>query len=88
MLAKGEQYKPSGYAPDGTVDGWTPEDREYYLYNTEYEVDNTNELTPNAYDKIRYLRLVVVNTFATYQYPATSGAWFIGEITPWGQVNK
>ena len=54
----------------------------------EYEVDNTNELTPNAYDKIRYLRLVVINTFATYQYPATSGAWFIGEITPWGQVNK
>ena len=88
MLTKGEQYKPSGYAPDGTVDGWTPEDREYYLYNTEYEVDNTNELTPNAYDKIRYLRLVVINTFATYQYPATSGAWFIGEITPWGQVNK
>lgn len=88
MLAKGEQYKPSGYAPDGTVDGWTPEDREYYLYNTEYEVDNTNELTPNAYDKIRYLRLVVINTFATYQYPATSGSWFIGEITPWGQVNK
>ncbi len=88
LLSKGEQYKPSGYAPDGTVDGWTSEDREYYLYNTEYEVDNSNPLTPHAYNKIRYLRIVVINTFATWQYPATTGSWFIGEITPWGQVNK
>lgn len=88
MLAKGEQYKPSGYAPDGTVDGWTPEDREYYLYNTEYECDNSNPLTPHAYDRIRYLRIVIISTFATWQYPASIGAWQAGEITPFGQVNK
>ena len=88
MLAKGEQYKPSGYAPDGTVDGWTPEDRECDVYNTEYECDNSNPLTPHAYDRIRYLRIVIISTFATWQYPASIGAWQAGEITPFGQVNK
>lgn len=86
MIAKGEQYKPSGYAPDGTVDGWTSEDREYYLNSTEYECDNTNPLTPRAFDKIRYLRIVVVNTFESWQYKQTSGGWFIGEISPYGQI--
>ncbi len=86
LLTKGEQYKPSGYAPDGTVDGWTTEDREYYLNNTEYECDNTNPLTPRAFDKIRYLRVVVVNTFDSWQYKQTSGGWFIGEISPYGEV--
>lgn len=86
MIAKGEQYKPSGYAPDGTVDGWTSEDRDYYLNSTEYECDNTNPLTPRAFDKIRYLRIVVVNTFESWQYKQTSGGWFIGEISPYGQI--
>ncbi len=86
LLTKGEQYKPSGYAPDGTVDGWTTEDREYYLNNTEYECDNTNPLTPRAFDKIRYLRVVVINTFDSWQYHQTSGGWFIGEISPYGQL--
>ena len=86
MIAKGEQYKPSGYAPDGTVDGWTSEDREYYLNSTEYECDNTNPLTPRAFDKVRYLRIVVVNTFESWQYKQTSGGWFIGEVSPYGQI--
>lgn len=86
LLTKGEQYKPSGYAPDGTVDGWTTEDREYYLNKTEYECDNTNPLTPRAFDKIRYLRVVVINTFDSWQYNQTSGGWFIGEISPYGEV--
>ena len=86
MIAKGEQYKPSGYAPDGTVDGWTSEDRDYYLNSTEYECDNTNPLTPRAFDKIRYLRIVVVNTFESWQFKQTSGGWFIGEISPYGQI--
>ena len=86
MIAKGEQYKPSGYAPDGTVDGFTSEDRDYYLNSTEYECDNTNPLTPRAFDKIRYLRIVVVNTFESWQFKQTSGGWFIGEISPYGQI--
>ena len=86
MIAKGEQYKPSGYAPDGTVDGFTSEDRDYYLNSTEYECDNTNPLTPRAFDKIRYLRIVVVNTFESWQFNQTSGGWFIGEISPYGQI--
>lgn len=86
MIAKGEQYKPSGYAPDGTVDGFTSEDRDYYLNSTEYECDNANPLTPRAFDKIRYLRIVVVNTFESWQYKQTSGGWFIGEISPYGQI--
>lgn len=86
MIAKGEQYKPSGYAPDGTVDGWTSEDRDYYLNSTEYECDNANPLTPRAFDKIRYLRIVIINTFATWEYKQTSGGWFIGEISPYGQI--
>lgn len=88
MLAKGEQYKPSGYAPNGSVDGWTQEDRDWYLNKTEYEVDNTNPLTPDAYTEIRFLRIVVINTFDSWEYNQTTGGWFIGEITPYGQVNE
>lgn len=88
MLAKGEQYKPSGYAPNGSVDGWTTEDRDWYLNHTEYEVDNTNPLTPNADTEIRYLRIVVINTFDSWEYSQTSGGWFIGEITPYGQISS
>lgn len=81
-----EQYKPSGYLPDGSVGSITEEDATYYNYNTEYEMDP--KAYPHAWDKIRYLRLVVINTFATKEENINHGQWSLGELTPWGQVDK
>ena len=85
LLGRYEQPKPSGYAPDGSVGEVTSDDVEYYNYNTEFEMDNTGEF-PHANDPIRYLRLVCVNTFASYETHATTGQWQTGEITPYGQI--
>lgn len=80
-----QQPKPSGYNPDGSVGDVTSEDQDYFNYNTEYEMDNTGSY-PHANDEVKYLRVVVVNTFATWDNKATVGAVTIGEITPYGQI--
>ncbi|SFG39873.1 DUF4959 domain-containing protein [Prevotella sp. KH2C16] len=80
-----EQPKPSGYNPDGTVGEVTQEDYDYYNDNTEYEMDNTGEY-PHANDKLRYLRIVFMNTFTTWETKATVGSVQVGEITPYGQI--
>lgn len=79
-----EQYKPSGYNGDGSVGTITEEDRTYFNTGTEFELDS--EEYPHAYDEIRYLRLVIINTFATYDTKAKIGAIQLGEIIPYGQV--
>jgi hypothetical protein len=80
-----EQPRPSGYNPDGSVPPtWTPEDREMFNIGTEFEMDNT--LYENAHDELRYLRVVIINTFATWETKAKVGQVQLGEITPFGQI--
>lgn len=86
-LGKFEQPKPSGYNADGTVGEITQEDREYFRNSTEYELDD--QLYPHAFDNIRYLRIVIISSFASWEMPdaqTTFIQW--GEITPYGQVFK
>ena len=80
-----EQPRPSGYNPDGTVPGtYTAEDRLMFNTGTEFEMDNT--VNERAYDELRYLRVVIVNTFATWETKAKVGQIQLGEVTPFGQV--
>lgn len=84
-LGSFEQPRPSGYNPDGTVPGtYTAEDRVMFNTGTEFEMDNT--VNDRAYDELRYLRVVIVNTFATWETKAKVGQIQLGEITPFGQV--
>ncbi len=80
-----EQPRPSGYNPDGTVPAtYTAEDRVMFNTGTEFEMDNS--INPRAYDELRYLRVVIVNTFATWETKATVGQIQLGEVTPYGQI--
>ncbi len=84
-LGSFEQPRPSGYNPDGTVPAsFTAEDRVMFNTGTEFEMDDTVE--KNAYGELRYLRVVIVNTFATWETKATVGQIQLGELTPFGQV--
>lgn len=80
-----EQPRPSGYNPDGTVPStYTEEDRVMFNTGTEFEMDNTVE--EHAYDELRYLRVVIINTFSTWTSGATVGQVQLGEVTPYGQI--
>ncbi len=84
-LGSFEQPRPSGYNPDGTVPAsYTAEDRVMFNTGTEFEMNNTVDV--HAYDELRYLRVVIVNTFTTWETKATVGQIQLGEITPFGQV--
>ena len=86
-LGKFTQPKRSGYNADGSVGNITEEDRLYFREQTEYEMNDA--LYPHAYDRIRYLRVVVVSTFASWEMPdATTTTLQWGEVTPYGQVFK
>lgn len=80
-----EQPRPSGYNPDGSVpSGYTAEDREMFNTGTEFEMDNT--IDEHAFDELRYLRVVFLNTFTTWQTGAKVGQVQLGELTPYGQI--
>ena len=85
-LGKFRQFKPSGYNEDGSVGTITVEDRDYFNHGNDFELNN--EEYPHAFDHLRYLRIVFVDTFSTFEMPdATEAAGVqFGEITPWGQV--
>lgn len=83
-LGKFTQFKPSGYEPDGTVGVTTTEDNTYFNNGNDFELDP--EAFPHAYDNLRYLRVVIASTFASFEYGYTIGAVQFGEVTPWGQV--
>jgi len=83
-LGKFTQFKPSGYEPDGTVGTTTTEDRTYFNNGNDFELNP--EEYPHAYDNLRYLRVVIAKTFASFEYGYTVGAVQFGEVTPWGQV--
>lgn len=87
-LGKFTQYKPSGYNEDGTVGKLTTEDYEYFNKGNDFELDS--DKFPHAFDQLRYLRIVFVNTFTTFELPdATEAAGIqLGEITLYGQIVK
>ena len=80
-----EQPRPSGYNPDGTVPAsYTAEDREMFNTGTEFEMNDI--YYKNAFHELRYLRVVIVNTFTTWETKALVGQIQLGEITPYGQI--
>lgn len=83
-LGKFTQFKPSGYLENGLVGSYTQEDREYFNSGNDFELDDA--AYPHAFDDIRYLRVVIVNTFATFELGTPTAGIQFGEVTPWGQV--
>ena len=85
-LGKFRQVKPSGYNEDGTVGTVTQEDASYFNAGNDFELNDADY--PHAYDQFRYLRIVFVDTFATFEMPDATEATGVqfGEITPWGRV--
>lgn len=87
-LGKFTQYKPSGYNADGTVGTITTEDVTYFNNGNDFELNS--DKYPHAFDQLRYLRIVFLNTFTTFELTnatEASGIQF-GEITPYGEVVK
>lgn len=83
-LGRFEQAKPSGYEPDGSVGTVTQDDVQYWNAGNDFEFNN--EEYPHAYDELRYLRIVFMDTFASYGYQGSKFKIQMGEITPYGQV--
>lgn len=81
-LGKFTQFKPSGYNSDGSVGTLTTEDYTYFNAGNDFDL-NPDEY-PHCYDNVRYLRVVVANTFSTFDLGAKTGAFSLGEVTPWG----
>lgn len=88
LLGKFTQFKPSGYDEFGMVGTVTQEDRTYFNSGNDFELDP--DVYPHAYDQIRYLRIVFVNTFATFELSESTKAAGIqfGEVTPYGRIVK
>ena len=84
LIGRYVQPKPSGYNPDGTPGPFTDEDREYWNQGTEFEMDPL--VFPHAYDEIRYLRLVITDTYQTWNTVNRKGQFQLEELLPFGQV--
>ncbi len=86
-LGKFTQAKPSGYLPNGLVGEYTPEDREAFNAGNDFEFNPVEY--PRCNDELRYLRVVFVNTFTTFEYGhnTTTRQIQTGEVTPFGQPN-
>ena len=69
---------------DGSVGAVDNEDIVAYNEGADYEFDT--EAYPRCNDEIRYVRVVVANTFATWELRATEGAICFGEVTFFGKV--
>jgi len=84
LLGKFTQVKPSGYEADGSVGTVTQEDNAYFNAGNDFELNP--EEYPHAYDELRYLRVVWVNTFSTFELHASVGQVQFGEVNAWGQI--
>lgn len=82
-LGRFEQLKPSGYEADGSVGTITQDDLQYWMGGCDFELNN--EEFEHAFDEIRYLRVVILNTFSSYEFHGPSKVQ-LGEIIPYGQV--
>ncbi|MCI1639660.1 MAG: DUF4959 domain-containing protein [Bacteroidales bacterium] len=87
-LGKFTQYKPSGYEEDGSVGTITNEDITYFNGGNDFELNSDDY--PHAFDQLRYLRIVFLDTFSTFELSnATEAAGIqFGEVTPYGEVVK
>lgn len=83
-LGRFTQFKPSGYLADGTVGEVTVEDRTYFNDGNDFELDPVE--FPKCNDEIRYLRIVFIDTFSTFEMKAKDGTVQFGEVTPYGLV--
>lgn len=84
LLGRFEQAKPSGYEPDGSPGTITQDDRAYWGAGNDFEFNN--EEYPHAYDELRYLRVVFLDSFSTYGFDTKSSKIQMGELTPFGQI--
>ncbi|MBQ6015486.1 MAG: DUF4959 domain-containing protein [Bacteroidales bacterium] len=84
-LGKFTQAKPSGYLPNGLPGDITPEDSQVYNAGNDFELDPVQY--PHCNDPIRYLRVIFVNTFSTFEYGHETKNRQVqtGEVTPFGQ---
>ena len=84
LLGRFTQFKPSGYEADGSVGTVTVEDNTYFNAGNDFELDPDE--CPHAYDELRYLRVVFVSTFSTFELNAPVGQVQFGEVNPYGQI--
>lgn len=79
------QAKPSGYLSNGLPGDITTEDSQTFNAGNDFELDPVQ--FPRCNDPIRYLRVVFVNTFTTFEYGHETKVTQIqtGEVTPFGQ---
>lgn len=79
------QAKPSGYLSNGLPGDITAEDTQAFNAGNDFELDPVQ--FPRCNDPIRYLRVVFVNTFTTYEYGHETKVTQVqtGEVTPFGQ---
>ena len=84
-LGKFTQAKPSGYLPNGLPGDITAEDGQTFNAGNDFEFDPVQY--PRCNDEVRYLRVVFVHTFTTFEYGhGTSNRQIqTGEVTPFGQ---
>lgn len=84
-LGKFTQPKPSGYLSNGLVGTITPEDTEAFNSGNDFEFDKY--VYPHCNDEVRYLRVVFVNTFATFEFGhnSTNRQVQTGDVYPYGQ---
>lgn len=83
-LGKFTTPKPSGYMDDGSVGPVDNEDILAYNNGADYEFDA--EAYPKCNDDIRYMRVVIANTFATWELRASNGGVCFGELTFFGRI--
>ena len=79
------QAKPSGYLSNGLPGEITAEDSQTFNAGNDFELDPV--AYPRCNDPIRYLRVVFVNTFTTFEYGHNTKVTQVqtGEVTPFGQ---
>ena len=84
-LGKFTQAKPSGYLSNGLPGEITPEDSQTFNAGNDFELDPVQY--PRCNDEVRYLRVVFVNTFSTFEYGHFTKNRQVqtGEVTPFGQ---
>lgn len=85
-LGEFTQAKPSGYLENGLPGDITAEDSQTFNAGNDFELDPVQY--PHCNDELRYLRVIFVNTFTTFEYGhGTSNRQVqTGEVTPFGLV--
>lgn len=89
LLGDFEQYKPSGFAADGTIGTITTEDEDYFFNNNDYSFVETDEI-PYPQKPTRYFRIVFLKNYTYYflgepEQEPTDVFYLVGEIMMWGK---